>query len=131
MNEVTKEPDAECLQRANEGKGECLRYKNPNLWRSVLMDFEYAGIAFAGILAQAPIPRPASPPFDFRGRLTATQKSAYPRFLDSRMPGTNIWRLPNIHAEYGDVVAKRVDEANDRSSSDERDFTCQSLFGHS
>jgi hypothetical protein len=112
VNKVTLEPDAECV-RQDPQTGKCAVFRNPGLFRSVLMDFEYAGIAFAAVLSQTVLPRPASPPFDFRGTMTVADRSAYPRFLTARMPGSNIWRLSGIRREYGEPVPKRVDEAGD------------------
>ena len=107
VNKETLEPDAV------EG--------NPSLRRSVLMDFEYANVAFSSVLNQRSIPRPTDPAFDARGKLDLSKLNGYSRFLTARMPGTNIWRLPKKRIKAsGDATALggsstkvKEDEADD------------------
>jgi hypothetical protein len=67
------------------------------------------------------VARPADPKHDFRGKLDLS-KLKYSRFLHSRMPGSNIWRLPGIKKESGGGVSIRVDEANELESNGYRIF---------
>ena len=98
INTVTLEPDA---------------LADPSFRRSVLMDFEYANIAFTEVLTGKKIPRPSDPRFDDKGKLDASKLSGYSRFLSSRMPGSNIWRLPGIVASEGTKPEDKLDEAKD------------------
>lgn len=98
LNPVTLEPDSVAAAPVR---------------RSVLMDFEYASLAFTEVLSQRKIRRPDDPRFDARGKLDFTKLRAYSRFLTARFPGTNLWRFGAIHYEWGKNVAKKTDEADD------------------
>lgn len=104
INRDTLEPDSNCPE-ADAAR------------RSVLMDFEYASLAFTNAVAGTSIPRPADPSYDARGTLDLSKLTSYTRTLPSRMPGSNIWRLPGVRQEFGSGTGVKVDEADELASN--------------
>lgn len=101
---------------------------HPAVRRSVLMDFEYASIAFTAALTGRTIARPTDPAHDFRGTLDLSKLTGHSRWLPARMPGSNIWRLPGISKE-GWNLGDRLDEANELQTNGYRIYGWDDEFG--